>query len=545
LSTVQELLNTKSPERARELWQELEKQQVAVADATMLFKNYTRGLEDTKNQARQLRNSFMGMTASESAVVALETQVKLTEGLREKNGELTDLQETNLDITKRDLAFAVSLDNLEKNKLTRANELALRTEKDLRGRTKRQADLINLELKSQELQNNRAYIQDQIAILENERIANSGELNNQEQTRLDNLKQELKLNDEKEKSLERQVSLSFQLLDTANQALESNLQSNIAAIIKGSEKSFKDAILNIGKGVLEGIADKLAGQLTDIVMGTDPLIKAQQGALTVARALTDGAAAVGAAIKQAFGEATESVTSVKDSIGSILGDGDFVGPPEPGKEKTGGVLSGIGAVLFGRKVKTSVEDDQGTVSESGVSRAGGLFSPLINFFSKTENPFFQGLKGIFSKDNPLIQGFGKLFQGMMPLLGKLFTGGLGMFGGFLGFANGGMVKGGFQAYANGGIATKPTLGLVGEGRYNEAIVPMPNGKAIPVDMKGAGQQNNVTVNVSVDNQGNASTNTQQDSAQAGNLGSVIARAVQQELQNQKRSGGILNPYGAA
>jgi phage-related minor tail protein len=108
-----------------------------------------------------------------------------------------------------------------------------------------------------------------------------------------------------------------------------------------------------------------------------------------------------------------------------------------------------------------------------------------------------------------------------------------------------MVKGGFQAYANGGIATKPTLGLVGEGRYNEAIVPMPNGKAIPVDMKGAGQQNNVTVNVSVDSQGGASTNMQQDSAQAGNLGQVIARAVQQELQNQKRSGGILNPYGAA
>ena len=283
-------------------------------------------------------------------------------------------------------------------------------------------------------------------------------------------------------------------------------------------------------------------------MGTDPLMKAQQGAIKVAGALSEGAAAVGAAIKQAFGEAAASISSAKDStkeaLSDILGDSDFVGPPEPDKKKTGGLLDGIGAVLFGRKVKTSVEDDEGTVTSSGVSRAGGLFSPLINFFSQTENPFFQGLKGIFSKDNPLVQGFGKLFQGIMPLLGKLFTGGLGMLGGFLGFANGGMAKGGFQAYANGGIATKPTLGLVGEGRYNEAIVPMPNGKAIPVDMKGAGQQNNVTVNVAVDSQGNASTNMQQDSAQAGNLGQVIARAVQQELQNQKRSGGILSPYGA-
>jgi len=110
------------------------------------------------------------------------------------------------------------------------------------------------------------------------------------------------------------------------------------------------------------------------------------------------------------------------------------------------------------------------------------------------------------------------------------------------FANGGMVKGGFRAYASGGVVSNPTLGLVGEGRYNEAIVPLPNGKAIPVDMKGSGQ-NNVTVNVSVD--GSGGTSMQQSSAQAGDLGKAIARAVQQELQNQKRSGGILSPYGAA
>jgi len=64
-------------------------------------------------------------------------------------------------------------------------------------------------------------------------------------------------------------------------------------------------------------------------------------------------------------------------------------------------------------------------------------------------------------------------------------------------------------------------------------------------MSGSGQQNNVTVNVAIDNQGNASTNTEADSTQAGNLGNLIARAVQTELQNQKRSGGILSPYGVA
>jgi phage-related minor tail protein len=115
----------------------------------------------------------------------------------------------------------------------------------------------------------------------------------------------------------------------------------------------------------------------------------------------------------------------------------------------------------------------------------------------------------------------------------------GAAGGALGFARG------LLPFASGGVVNRPTAALIGEGKYNEAVVPLPNGKAIPVQMNGAGQNNNVTVNVAIDGNGNASTNTQQDSQQAGNLGTLIARAVQQELQNQKRSGGILNPYGVA
>ena len=55
------------------------------------------------------------------------------------------------------------------------------------------------------------------------------------------------------------------------------------------------------------------------------------------------------------------------------------------------------------------------------------------------------------------------------------------------FANGGIARGGFipfRAFANGGAVTGPTLGLVGEGRYNEAVVPLPDGKSIPVQLGG-------------------------------------------------------------
>jgi tape measure domain-containing protein len=52
------------------------------------------------------------------------------------------------------------------------------------------------------------------------------------------------------------------------------------------------------------------------------------------------------------------------------------------------------------------------------------------------------------------------------------------------YATGGIAPGGFQAFANGGVVNGPTLGLVGEGKYNEAIVPLPNGRSIPVDLGG-------------------------------------------------------------
>ena len=76
-------------------------------------------------------------------------------------------------------------------------------------------------------------------------------------------------------------------------------------------------------------------------------------------------------------------------------------------------------------------------------------------------------------------------------IGSILTsvgGGIGGFTKLFG-ANGGVAGGGWKpfpisAFANGGMVTGPTLGLVGEGKYNEAIVPLPDGKSIPVQMRG-------------------------------------------------------------
>jgi hypothetical protein len=78
-------------------------------------------------------------------------------------------------------------------------------------------------------------------------------------------------------------------------------------------------------------------------------------------------------------------------------------------------------------------------------------------------------------------------------IGSIMASAGGAIGGFtkLFGADGGVAGGGWKpfpvsAFANGGTVKGPTLGLVGEGKYNEAIVPLPDGRSIPVQMRGTG-----------------------------------------------------------
>ncbi len=83
------------------------------------------------------------------------------------------------------------------------------------------------------------------------------------------------------------------------------------------------------------------------------------------------------------------------------------------------------------------------------------------------------------------QSIGFLFGNMENWIPK--PQGTGLFGKLFGKANGGILPGHFNpipAFANGTVATRPTLGWIGEGRYNEAVVPLPDGKSIPVEMHG-------------------------------------------------------------
>ena len=99
--------------------------------------------------------------------------------------------------------------------------------------------------------------------------------------------QQLDLEDAKIAKLERELDLNLQIFDAANQALESGLQTSIAALIKGEESSIKDAMLGIAKGMLDAVADTMAKQLTNFIMGTDPLSVATKQAEILGTAMIE------------------------------------------------------------------------------------------------------------------------------------------------------------------------------------------------------------------------------------------------------------------
>ena len=203
-------------------------------------------------------------------------------------------------------------------------------------------------------------------------------------------------------------------------------------------------------------------------------------------------------------------------------------------------------------------EEKAEVAKVNATEIGQLGQAIGDSLTSSMQSAFDGLiqgtmtakEAFASMATSMLQSIAKVIAEL--LTAKLLTAALGgsSFGSFLGipagktggvFSNGGKVSG----YATGGVAKGPGSGYPAILHGTEAVVPLPNGKSIPVDMKGAGQNNNVTVNVSMDGQGSAQQNTQSNGSQGANLGAVIAAAVQKELQNQKRAGGILNPMGVS
>lgn len=105
-----------------------------------------------------------------------------------------------------------------------------------------------------------------------------------------------------------------------------------------------------------------------------------------------------------------------------------------------------------------------------------------------------------------------------------------------------------RAYQKGGIATSPQLAMFGEGSMNEAYVPLPDGRTIPVTLsaESAGKSTGnavspVSIQINVTKDGRTSESS---SGSESNLWNGAARQIKsivlETIAEEKRSGGSLN-----
>jgi hypothetical protein len=176
----------------------------------------------------------------------------------------------------------------------------------------------------------------------------------------------------------------------------------------------------------------------------------------------------------------------------------------------------------------SVKESMADVVVNGIK---GMEDALVNFVT-TGKLNFRNLA------NSIIADMARI--AIQQTITKPFT---NFITGLFGNANGNaFVDGQVQKYAYGGIVNKPTLfpmangmGLMGEAGA-EAILPLRRGSNGKLGVESSGGGSTI-INVSVDASGST---VEGNTGQANEFGNVLAAAIQAELINQKRAGGLLS-----
>lgn len=320
------------------------------------------------------------------------------------------------------------------------------------------------------------------------------------------------------------IKTTRQLIDNFVTDTSSDYKGFLKAVISGEDAvdalekfqaGLKDRVLTIFldftmKPVEDFFKNVVGGKLIETLFPKTEEEKKQEAAKTPIDANT---------------EATKTNTTAIDNLTAAINGAGQAG------QSLGGMSGLANSTGFASYADGKVSD---VFANSGISVAGyefGQSSEGINMafkdinestFSFSENlnanadNIANATKGLKENGTNFMQGLGGVVQGIGMLAGSAMgivagikqiqkgdtssvLGGIGSIlmgvgGGILGFgklfgANGGVATGGWKPlpvhpFANGGMVQGPTLGLIGEGKYNEAIVPLPDGRSIPVQMQG-------------------------------------------------------------
>ena len=359
-----------------------------------------------------------------------------------------------------------------------------------------------------------------------------------------NLKQQVKL--AKEKVLSSQQNLSIH--NSAVKIAENNRKAQIEELnfhnemfsLNPLQKEFNEAILSMKK---QGIT--LSQKEQQVLLQQLQTIKDQKDLLERKEAI---AAAVGGNLASVIADALRgNITSLKEGIKQLAQGimNDIVDIIS--KQIAQSLLSLIPGNLFtSPSVKMAAAHSAGAAQMTGALTTGAtaLTTGLATAFTTGAATLSAAIATACAACSVGCEGGGG--GGGSSIVDGLFD----IMDSFEFFATGGISSNGkkLAGYSTGGVAKGSQKGYPAILHGTEAVVPLPNGKSIPVEMSSNQNTSNVAqtnnISISVSSEGTEVSGEASDQ-QSENLGRAIAQAVQKELQNQKRSGGILSPYGVA
>ena len=195
-------------------------------------------------------------------------------------------------------------------------------------------------------------------------------------------------------------------------------------------------------------------------------------------------------------------------------------------------LNNINAKIRKAKMEAStLHQVQQVFRDSFESSMATAFQSIIEGTSNMKDAFLSMTKSILSAMAQVLAQ-----QAAIAVMGAIpFFPGLGPTG-----RDGGIMKSpGYRSFSGGGVADGPDSGYAATLHGTEAVVPLPNGNSIPVEMSGGSGGNNVSVNVNMTTGESSSTG---DGEEAYAIGRAISTAVTNEISKQQRPGGLLSPY---
>ncbi|HGW9915201.1 TPA: tape measure protein [Escherichia coli] len=377
-------------------------------------------------------------------------------------------------------------------------------------------------------------------------------------------------------ALIKETGTATQKLALEYENLAEQIESTWTDLFSGLTDVLTDFVIN-GKMSFSSLSQSILKDITNMVvksqitlplmnmlgMGTTAAGSSQSGNLLtgVASAVANQGVRMGNTVNgdKSVGEATKETSSSVTGLGQTT---------QQTTSAIGTATNAIGSWVSGlfdsteakdaetKAVKNSIFSMQNLSSVTGAlsaafamlgANASGSGNKWLNFGATVASGLVSvwaggGFDGLMSGSSGSTSGFNNLTSSAadgtngIPAIPKFANGGI--------FGKDGVIP--LRAYQKGGIANSPQLALFGEGDMNEAYVPLPDGRTIPVTLSTDGMSGGgnvlspVSIEINVHSDG--STTESGDTESIWNNAAQRMKAIALEtIAQEKRPGGSLNP----